>query len=311
MTCAVEFQAVSRRFGELQALDDISFQIAPGEFFGLLGPNGAGKTTLISVLGGLVRPDSGRAFVMGHDVTTDYLNSRRSLGVVPQEVVFDPFLTVRETLRFQAGYFGLRRVDDWIDEILHHLSLTDKADKNMRTLSGGMKRRVLVGQALVHKPPVIVLDEPTAGVDVELRHALWAFISRLNKEGHTILLTTHYLQEAETLCDRIAMLKLGRVVALDHKQKLLSPFEMMMVRLTAARVPVSWLPRLRGAEGQSFLIELKSLDELEALLAALRADNIAIKDLQVEQTDLEQVFLRLTGSGEALLPTEIRQGESS
>jgi len=311
MTCAVEFQAVSRRFGELQALDDISFQIAPGEFFGLLGPNGAGKTTLISVLGGLVRPDHGRAAVMGHDVTTDYLNSRRSLGVVPQEVVFDPFLTVRETLRFQAGYFGLRHVDDWIDEILHHLSLTDKADKNMRTLSGGMKRRVLVGQALVHKPPVIVLDEPTAGVDVELRHALWAFISRLNKEGHTILLTTNYLQEAETLCDRIAMLKLGRVVALDHKQKLLSPFEMMMVRLTAARVPVSWLPRLRGAEGQSFLIELKGFDELESLLAALRADNIAIKDLQVEQTDLEQVFLRLTGSGGALLPTDIRQGESS
>ncbi|MDR2017202.1 MAG: ABC transporter ATP-binding protein [Burkholderiales bacterium] len=297
MTCAVEFQAVSRRFGELQALNDVSFKIASGEFFGLLGPNGAGKTTLISVLGGLVRPDSGRAFVMGHDVATDYLNSRRRLGVVPQEIVFDPFFTVRETLRLQAGYFGLRRVDDWIDEILHHLGLSDKADKNMRTLSGGMKRRVLVGQALVHKPPVIVLDEPTAGVDVELRHALWAFISKLNKEGHTILLTTHYLQEAETLCDRIAMLKSGRVVALDHKQHLLSPFEMIMVRLTAPRVPDSWQARIRRMEGQSFLIELQRFEELETLLSALRAEGIPVKDLQVEQTDLEQVFLRLTGSG--------------
>ncbi|MDR2709796.1 MAG: ABC transporter ATP-binding protein [Burkholderiales bacterium] len=296
MTCAVEFQAVSRRFGDLQALDDISFQIAPGEFFGLLGPNGAGKTTLISILGGLVRPDSGRAFVMGHDVATDYLNSRRNLGVVPQEVVFDPFLTVRETLRFQAGYFGLRSADDWIDEVLHHLSLSDKADKNMRTLSGGMKRRVLVAQALVHKPPVIVLDEPSAGVDVELRHALWAFISRLNKEGHTILLTTHYLEEAETLCDRIAMLKSGRVAALDHKQKLLSSVDAKMVRLTAARVPDSWLARVRRTEGQSFLIELQRFEEMEMLLAALRAENIAIKDLRVEKSDLEQVFLQMTGS---------------
>ncbi len=296
MAYAVEFQAVSRRFGKLQALDDVSFKIAPGEFFGLLGPNGAGKTTLISVLGGLIRPDSGRAAVMGHDVTTDYLNARRRLGVVPQEIVFDPFFTVRETLRLQAGYFGLRRVDDWIDEVLHHLGLSDKADKNMRTLSGGMKRRVLVGQALVHKPPVIVLDEPTAGVDVELRHALWTFISKLNKEGHTILLTTHYLEEAEALCDRIAMLKSGRVVALDHKHNLLSQFAMTMVRLTAVRVPELWQPRIRKTEGQSFLIELQHFEELEALLAALRADGIAIKDLQLEQTDLELVFLKLTGS---------------
>jgi ABC-2 type transport system ATP-binding protein len=311
MTCAVEFQAVSRRFGELQALDDISFKIAPGEFFGLLGPNGAGKTTLISVLAGLVRPDCGRAFVMGHDVATDYLNSRRQLGVVPQEVVFDPFLTVRETLRFQAGYFGLHRVDEWIDEIVHHLGLSDKADKNMRTLSGGMKRRVLVGQALVHKPPVIVLDEPTAGVDVELRHALWTFISKLNREGHTILLTTHYLQEAEALCDRIAMLKSGQVVALDHKHRLLSSFEMMMVRLTVERVPESWQARIRQTEGRSFLIELQRFEELEALLAALRADNITIKDLQVEQTDLEQVFLRLTGSGREQHPLKTREESSS
>ena len=157
----------------------------------------------------------------GHDVVQDYQLARRSLGVVPQELVYDPFFTVRETLRIQSGYFGFRNNDDWIDEILSNLGLTDKADTNMRALSGGMKRRVLVAQALVHRPPVIVLDEPTAGVDVDLRRSLWEFISRLNRAGHTILLTTHYLEEAETLCNRIAMLKRGRIVALDTTKNLL------------------------------------------------------------------------------------------
>ena len=206
----------------LQALDDVSFAVEPGEFFGLLGPNGAGKTTLISVLAGLSRATSGRASVCGHDVVTDYQAARRSLGVVPQELVYDPFFTVRETLRFQSGYFGLRKNDAWIDEILANLGLTEKSDTNMRALSGGMKRRVLVAQALVHRPPVIVLDEPTAGVDVDLRRSLWEFISRLNREGHTILLTTHYLEEAEALCARIAMLKRGSIIALDTPQALIA-----------------------------------------------------------------------------------------
>ena len=205
-----------------QALDDVSLDIEPGEFFGLLGPNGAGKTTLISILAGLGLPTSGRASICGYDVTSQYKEARRSLGVVPQELVYDPFFTVRETLRIQSGYFGLRRNDDWIDEILLNLGLSDKADANMRALSGGMKRRVLVAQALVHRPPVIVLDEPTAGVDVDLRRTLWEFISRLNREGHTILLTTHYLEEAEELCGRIAMLKRGRIVALDTPKSLLA-----------------------------------------------------------------------------------------
>jgi ABC-2 type transport system ATP-binding protein len=158
---------------------------------------------------------------MGHDVQTDFRAARRLLGIVPQELVFDPFFNVRETLKFQSGYFGINNNDAWIDEIMHHLGLTDKADKNMRALSGGMKRRVLVAQALVHRPPVIVLDEPTAGVDVELRQSLWKFISRLNQEGHTIVLTTHYLEEAEQLCNRIAMLKKGQIVALDSTANLL------------------------------------------------------------------------------------------
>lgn len=205
-----------------QAVDDVSFTVDHGEFFGLLGPNGAGKTTLISILAGLARASAGTARVCGYDVQADFRQARRSLGVVPQEIVYDPFFTVRETLRIQSGYFGLRNNDDWIDEILFNLGLTDKSDANMRSLSGGMKRRVLVAQALVHRPPVIILDEPTAGVDVDLRRTLWEFISRLNKEGHTILLTTHYLEEAEALCGRIAMLKNGRIAALDTMQALLA-----------------------------------------------------------------------------------------
>lgn len=205
-----------------QALKDVSFTVEHGEFFGLLGPNGAGKTTLISILAGLARATQGQARVCGYDVINDFRQARRALGVVPQEIVYDPFFTVRETLRIQSGYFGLRSNDDWIDEVLLNLGLSDKADTNMRALSGGMKRRVLVAQALVHRPPVIILDEPTAGVDVDLRRTLWEFISRLNKEGHTILLTTHYLEEAEALCKRIAMLKGGRIVALDATRALMA-----------------------------------------------------------------------------------------
>lgn len=222
MSVAVSIEGVEKRFGTLQALAGVSLQIPEGDFFGLLGPNGAGKTTLISTLAGLARPDAGCLRVMGFDVQREFREARRRLGVVPQELVFDPFFNVRETLRIQSGYFGIRKNDDWIDEILANLDLTSKAEVNMRRLSGGMKRRVLVAQALVHKPPVIVLDEPTAGVDVELRQGLWQFIRRLNGEGHTIILTTHYLEEAEALCNRIALLKQGRVLALERTADLLA-----------------------------------------------------------------------------------------
>lgn len=218
---AIQITNVEKRYQSLQALGGVSLSIEEGEFFGLLGPNGAGKTTLISIVSGLNRADAGQVKIQGHDVVTDYRAARKNLGVVPQELVFDPFFTVRETLRMQSGYFGLRNNDPWIDEVMHNLDLTNKADTNMRALSGGMKRRVLVAQALVHKPPVIVLDEPTAGVDVELRQTLWQFISRLNKEGHTVVLTTHYLEEAQALCNRIAMLKSGKVVALDSTAALI------------------------------------------------------------------------------------------
>jgi ABC-2 type transport system ATP-binding protein len=279
----------------VQALGGVDLAVLPGEFFGLLGPNGAGKTTLISILAGLTRADAGTARILGHDVVGDYRNARRKLGVVPQELVFDPFFTVRETLKIQSGYFGIRNNDAWIDEILHHLDLSGKANANMRSLSGGMKRRVLIGQALVHKPPVIVLDEPTAGVDVELRQSLWGFIRKLNRDGHTIILTTHYLEEAEALCERIAMLQAGKVVALDTKKALLSRFAGLTVRLVAQRVPESWRSRVLRHDSGIFFIGLDHYADLEALLAALRTEGIAISELALQEADLEQVFLRIMG----------------
>jgi len=267
----------------VQALSGVSLEIPQGEFFGLLGPNGAGKTTLINVVAGLARADAGSVSVMGADTASEYRRARRMLGVVPQELVFDPFFTVRETLRLQSGYFGMRANDAWIDEVMEHLDLTSKANANMRSLSGGMKRRVLIAQALVHKPPVIILDEPTAGVDVELRQDLWQFVRRLNADGHTIVLTTHYLEEAELHCSRIAMLKAGRVVALDSTRNLLARFAGS--RTTA---------RVVARDGTQIVLQLESYSDLERELTRLRQSGVEIADLELDRPDLEQVFLRLT-----------------
>ena len=293
MGVAVSIQQVVKCFGSLRALDGVSLEIAEGEFFGLLGPNGAGKTTLISCLAGLARPDAGSLSVMGCDVVGDYRQARRKLGVVPQELVFDPFFSVRETLRIQSGYFGIRNNDDWIDEILANLDLTEKADVNMRRLSGGMKRRVLVAQALVHKPPVIVLDEPTAGVDVELRQGLWQFVQRLNREGHTVILTTHYLEEAEALCGRIAMLKQGRIVALDTTNNLLARFSGPALGMRLADdAKLSDFLRSRATKVDGYWVfRLAGVAELEPLLAAVRTSGGVIEDVRLTQTDLEDVFL--------------------
>ena len=290
---AIRIHGVVKHYGTLKALGGVDLEVAQGEFFGLLGPNGAGKTTLISALSGLVRPDSGAIAVMGHDVVGDYRNARRNLGVVPQELVFDPFFSVRELLRIQSGYFGIRSNDDWIDEILASLDLTHKANANMRALSGGMKRRVLVAQALVHRPPVIVLDEPTAGVDVELRQGLWQFIRKLNRDGHTIVLTTHYLEEAETLCGRIAMLKSGKVVALDTTENLLRRFATHSLRVRLAD-PARGV-EIGGVAGEGGWVDFgfDSYADVETLLARLREAGAGMTEMQLGEPDLERVFVEV------------------
>ena len=296
---AVSFQSVSKVYPAsgrpgarpLQALDQVSFDIEEGEFFGLLGPNGAGKTTLISILAGLARTTSGSVKVHGHDVQAEFIQARRHLGIVPQELVFDPFFTVREALVFQSGYFGLYDNGAWIDELLDGLGLADKAKANMRQLSGGMKRRVLVAQALVHRPPVIVLDEPTAGVDVELRQTLWQFIARLNREGHTVLLTTHYLEEAEALCGRIAMLKKGQVVALAQTSELLKNASSNVLRFKIDGQLPPLLEAKARVTGRIVQFPAHDAAEIEHYLAAVRQAGVTAQDVEIRKADLEDVFL--------------------
>jgi ABC-2 type transport system ATP-binding protein len=294
---AVSFQHVSKLYPALKALDDVSFDIERGEFFALLGPNGAGKTTLISILAGLTRATGGRVQVLGHDVVNDFVKARKALGVVPQELVFDPFFTVREALRIQSGYFGLTNNDAWIAELLEHLGLSDKANTNMRMLSGGMKRRVLIAQALVHKPPVIVLDEPTAGVDVELRQTLWHFITRLNREGSTVLLTTHYLEEAEALCSRVAMLKGGKLVSLARTADLLQKFsaQLLEFRVASGALPEG-LRDVAKQVGQAWRVPAPDAAAIESVLAAARAHGAKLEDIAIRKADLEDVFLSLVGT---------------
>jgi ABC-2 type transport system ATP-binding protein len=295
---AISITGVHKQFGSLHALKGVDLTIEQGEFFALLGPNGAGKSTLINILAGLIKPGAGKISVMGYDVVDQYRHARQLLGIVPQELVFDPFFNVREMLRFQAGYFGRGPENDvWVDEILDGLGLADKASTNMRKLSGGMKRRALIAQALAHRPPVIVLDEPTAGVDVELRQMLWEFIKRLNREGHTIILTTHYLEEAETLCNRVAMMKAGQIVALDSTSNLLNKFAGKSLRLTLGEVilPDEVQGMVRHQEAGVFTFALDDMTQIEFVLAALRAKNIKVMDMQLNEADLEDVFLSLVG----------------
>lgn len=299
---AIQITQVEKSYRSLQALKGVSLAIEEGEFFGLLGPNGAGKTTLISIIAGLNRADAGEVSILGHDVVSDYRQARKLLGVVPQELVFDPFFTVRETLRLQSGYFGLKNNDAWIDEVMHHLDLTNKADANMRTLSGGMKRRVLVAQALVHKPPVIVLDEPTAGVDVELRQTLWKFVAKLNREGHTVVLTTHYLEEAQALCNRVAMLKAGEIVALDTTSSLVKRISgsQLVLRLTSGFLPDELKPLVSHPEellsGKQYTLRVTDYAEVEPILAKLRTSGAIIDEMHLQQADLEDVFIQIMGA---------------
>ncbi|OYU31119.1 MAG: ABC transporter ATP-binding protein [Comamonadaceae bacterium PBBC2] len=303
---ALSFQSVSKTYPAKQAgtaafraLDQVSFDVQEGEFFGLLGPNGAGKTTLISILAGLTRASEGQVLVHGHNVQSDYAAARRLLGVVPQELVFDPFFTVRESLKIQSGYFGVKKNDAWIDELLESLGLSDKANANMRQLSGGMKRRVLVAQALVHKPRVIVLDEPTAGVDVELRQTLWQFIAKLNKQGHTVLLTTHYLEEAEALCGRIAMLKRGQMVALEKTSVLLKSATSQVLRFKLDGELPAAVAAVARVTGRIVQVPVNNALDIETCLNTVRSAGLVAEDVEIRQADLEDVFLEVMNRQQA------------
>jgi len=306
VAAAIGVEGLHKRYGAVRALNGVTLNVQPGEFFGLLGPNGAGKSTLINIVAGLTRFDAGRVTVLGRDVAREYRRTRRAIGVVPQEVVFDPFFSVREVLEIQSGYFGIPRRANaaWIDELLDTLMLTDKAGANMRALSGGMKRRVMIAQALVHKPEVLVLDEPTAGVDIELRKSLWAFVRKLHAQGMTIVLTTHYLEEAETLCQRIGIIDRGELIALDSKASLLARGAGRSVRLRLGLAPpVPSLPaaiaaKVRERRENQIELELeRDGDSIVSVLDGLRQAGVAVRDIAIEEANLEDVFVELTRRG--------------
>jgi ABC-2 type transport system ATP-binding protein len=296
---------IDKKGKDKEALKGIDLAIPAGSFFGLLGPNGAGKSTLINILAGLVIKTSGDVKVMGHDIVTDMRAARTALGVVPQELVLDTFFTVREALEFHAGYYGVPKAKRRTQEIIDSMGLADKADSHARRLSGGMRRRLLVAKALVHSPAVLILDEPTAGVDVELRTQLWEYVKKLNKAGTTVLLTTHYLEEAEQLCDTIAVINHGEVVARDSKANLLRTFDSKQLVITPtvamAAVPPSLLAMGGELDGEGRLvISFKpSKQGIQELLDGVRAAGINVRDLTTREADLEDIFIHLTRRQEA------------
>jgi ABC-2 type transport system ATP-binding protein len=296
---ALDVRGVHKRYPAVHAVRGIDLQVQRGEFFGLLGPNGAGKSTLIGIIAGLVRATEGEISVLGHDTVRDFRAARRNLGVVPQELVFDPFFKVIDMLRLQAGYYGCGRESwPWIDELLERLDLADKRQQSMRALSGGMKRRVLIAQALVHKPPLVVLDEPTAGVDVELRRTLWGFTRELHAAGHTIILTTHYLEEAEDLCSRIAIVDEGAVQVVERTRDLLDrhPFRFLRVRLAGAPLPDALAPFAELRENGELELKLdRRAQPIAEVMETLRAAGCRIEDIHTREPRLEDIFVELTG----------------
>lgn len=302
---AVNIENLSKEYGLLKALAEVSLTITQGSFFALLGPNGAGKSTLINILAGLTRATSGRAAVLGCDSRGQWRQARRQLGVVPQELAYDPFFTVREMLTIQSGYFGLGQENrPWLDELVKALGLEDKIDTSMNHLSGGMKRRVLIAQALVHRPPVVILDEPTAGVDVALRRQLWDFIRGLNAKGHTIILTTHYLEEAESMCEKIAILDQGRLIALASKDELLGRYHWRQLRLQLVPGSLVDLPtalavkREPSSQGELLLRLHRENDPIAEVLSALEQAGVKFSDLRIHEPGLTEVYTELTEAGD-------------
>ncbi len=308
---AISIRNVVKRYAGVKdapgklALDDVSFDVPAGQIFGLLGPNGAGKSTLINILAGLVTKTSGHASIWGFDIDADPRNAKRSIGIVPQEVVFDPFFTPAEVLDYQAGYYGVPKEARRTLELLAAVHLSDKANAYSRTLSGGMKRRLLIAKALVHTPPVIVLDEPTAGVDVELRRQLWELVAELNAEGVTVVLTTHYLEEAEQLCDRIAIISHGKLIADKPTRELVEMAREKIVVLTLDR-EVAMLPAsatfIKCVSAGERAVEItynKDSTNAGEVLAAVQAQGFAIVDVTTREADLEDVFVSLTSGAKS------------
>jgi ABC-2 type transport system ATP-binding protein len=300
---AIRIESLSKTYaGGKKALDGVSFDVPRGQIFGLLGPNGAGKSTLINILAGLVVKSSGKVSIWGFDIDDHPRNSKRSIGVVPQEIIFDPFFTPRETLEIQAGLYGVPKSERISDELLAAMHLTDKANAYSRTLSGGMKRRLLVAKAMTHSPPILVLDEPTAGVDVELRRQLWDYVRKLHAQGVTIVLTTHYLEEAEELCDRIAIIHHGRVIANEPTRELVAKAQEKSVVVTFDRdlhkVPAhSAFEDIALVDERTLEIKFRK-DRVNAgqVLAALTAEGLGIVDVSTRDPDLEDVFLSLVSA---------------
>jgi ABC-2 type transport system ATP-binding protein len=286
--------------GGKRALDGVTLDVPRGGIFGLLGPNGAGKSTLINILAGLVTKTGGGASIWGFDIDEHPRNAKRSIGVVPQEILFDPFFTPREALEIQAGLYGIPKIDRRTMELLRAMHLDDKADAYARTLSGGMKRRLLVAKAMVHSPPILVLDEPTAGVDVELRQQLWAFVRELNQQGVTVVLTTHYLEEAEQLCDRIAIINHGKLIANEPTRALVGMAQEKVVEVTVDRdipaAPENMCFQKVELKGERTLVITYRKDQANAgeVLAAVQRDGYGIVDVSTREADLEDVFLNLT-----------------
>lgn len=301
MQPAIEIRDLEKTYSDgKRALKGVSFDVPRGQIFGLLGPNGAGKSTLINILAGLVNKTGGTARIWGFDIDEDRRNAKRAIGIVPQEILFDAFFTPFETLEIHAGLYAVPKAERRTMEILRALRLEDKAHAYARTLSGGMKRRLLIGKALVHNPPILILDEPTAGVDIELRQQLWSYVRQLHAAGTTVVLTTHYLEEAEELCDRIAIINNGEVVANDETHALLASAQEKCLIVTVDRdldSPPAGLPAGKvELKGTRQLILTYNRGALTAgdLLQAISATGLGVVDVSTREADLEDVFLHLT-----------------
>ncbi len=304
---AIEIQNLTktyrdRKTGEQkEALKGVDLTVPRGAFFGLLGPNGAGKSTMINIMAGTVVKSGGTVRINGYDIDRDVRKAKGSIGIVPQELVLDTFFTVRQALEITAGYYGIPKKDRRTDEIIDAMGLRDKADSPSRRLSGGMRRRLLIGKALVHTPPVLVLDEPTAGVDVELRRSLWEYVRKLNKAGTTILLTTHYLEEAEELCDEIAIIHKGNLIARDRTDTLMGGVDSKQVSFTFA-APLDTVPdALQGLQaevknGRLLVSYQPSKAQMSDILARVHTAGLQIQDISTEEVELEDLFIKLTSA---------------